>query len=374
MLLNDGNIQYIFCFSNERGFFHGVHHDFKFTLAGVQKGPQSDGFWSVFRFNPRVAVKPDELADFLGKAANLIYVRRDSLAKFSPDSLSIMEFQTRRDYEVVEKIFDEKPFLGNSIEGSWNVRLNNEFHFTNDRHLLNQRRQGVPFYEGKMIHQYDAFYDEPQFWISPNEISKLPQSMQEQLSTYRVVHRRISNISNERTLIAAIVPQHTACEVNATVALIDDSRDESIKLFVCALFNSFVLDFVIRFRVSKTLNMFYVQQLPMPRLSPGNPYFDAIVPRAARLTCTRLEFADLWQSVMGEPWDETCGATDPAERQWLRDEIDALVAHLYGLSREDFDHILGTFPLVFPDTAEGQTKRHALLAVYDQWAGKLKPV
>lgn len=28
----------------------------------------------------------------------------------------------------------------------------------------------------------------------------------------------------------------------------------------------------------------------------------------------------------------------------------AYVAHLYGLSRSDFDHILGTFPLVFPDT------------------------
>jgi hypothetical protein len=76
---------------------------------------------------------------------------------------------------------------------------------------------------------------------------------------------------------------------------------------------------------------------------------------------------------MGEPWDESCGATDPAERQRLRDEIDAIVAHLYGLSHEDFDHILGTFPLVFPDTDEGRAKRSTLLAVYEQWAGKLKP-
>ena len=132
-----------------------------------------------------------------------------------------------------------------------------------------------------------------------------------------------------------------------------------------------VLDHVIRYKVSTTLNMFYLQQLPLPRLSPGNPYFDAIVPRAARLTCTRAEFADLWQSVMGDTWDESKGATDPAERQQLRNEIDAIVAHLYGLSREDFDHILGTFALVFPDTAEGQAKRSALLAVYEAWAGKL---
>jgi len=95
------------------------------------------------------------------------------------------------------------------------------------------------------------------------------------------------------------------------------------------------------------------------------------VPRAARLTCTRAEFADLWREVMGSAWDESCGATDPAERQRLRDEIDALVAHLYGLSRADFDHILGTFPLVFPNTDEGWRKRESLLDVYDAWAGRL---
>ena len=131
------------------------------------------------------------------------------------------------------------------------------------------------------------------------------------------------------------------------------------------MLNSFVLDFVIRYKISTTLNMFYLYQLPLPRLNPGDPYFDAIVPRAARLTCTRAEFADLWREVMGSDWNEASGATDPAERQRLRDEIDALVAHLYGLSRDEFDHILGTFPLVFPDTDTGRERRAALLAVYD---------
>jgi len=47
-------------------------------------------------------------------------------------------------------------------------------------------------------------------------------------------------------------------------------------------------------------------------------------------------------------------------------------SHRYGLSRADFDHILGTFPLVFPDTPEGWAKREALLDVYDEWAGRLE--
>jgi hypothetical protein len=100
--------------------------------------------------------------------------------------------------------------------------------------------------------------------------------------------------------------------------------------------------------------------------SSAKQWMCCIVPRAARLTCTRAEFADLWREDTGEDWNESSGATDPAERQRLRDEIDAIVAHLYGLSRADFDHILGTFPLVFPDDDAGRRKRAALLDVYEE--------
>ena len=62
-----------------------------------------------------------------------------------------------------KRIFERLPLMGEEVPSSWNVKLNNEFHFTNDRQLLNQRKQGIPFYEGKMIHQYDAFYAVPQF-------------------------------------------------------------------------------------------------------------------------------------------------------------------------------------------------------------------
>jgi hypothetical protein len=55
-------------------------------------------------------------------------------------------------------------------------------------------------------------------------------------------------------------------------------------------------------------------------------------------------------------------------RQQLRHELDVLVAHLYGLSRAEFAHILGAFPLVLPDDAQGRAKRAALLAVYDRIA------
>jgi len=40
------------------------------------------------------------------------------------------------------------------------------------------------------------------------------------------------------------------------------------------------------------------------------------------------------------------GATEPEERARLRAELDGLIAHLYGLSEEEFTHVLAGFPLV----------------------------
>jgi len=377
MLLNEGNIQYIYSFSNERFFFPGVHHDFKFALLGAQKGPQSDGFWAAFRFNPRVAVAPEELPRFLADPVNLIYMRWRSLVRFSPDSLSVMEFQTLRDYELAERIYDNWPLLGEEVPDTWNIRFTREFDITNDRGLFNATKQGLPLYEGKLFHQFDSFYAEPSYWLLEEparerliEKYRTNESDLDYLKP-RLAFRGISNRSNERTLIAAILPPRVFSEGRTATTVIQQNTTIIEQLFVASCLNSFVLDWVLRHKVAKNINMFFLYQLPLPRLTSGTPYFDAIVPRAARLTCTRDEFADLWHDVTGEDWNDSSGATDSVERQRLRNEIDAIVAHLYGLGRSDFDHILGTFPLVFPDTPEGWAKREALLDVYDEWAGRL---
>ena len=92
------------------------------------------------------------------------------------------------------------------------------------------------------------------------------------------------------------------------------------------------------------------------------------------LTCTTTAFAALWQRVSGTAWSPEVAAVDPAERSTLRRELDALVAHLYGLSRAEFDHILRTFPLVFPSSPpneeEGERLRERQLAVFEQMAGE----
>ena len=64
----------------------------------------------------------------------------------------------------------------------------------------------------------------------------------------------------------------------------------------------------------------------------------------------RQRLAESAKSLTPE-WTAECGVhdrlpdrRDTGDRAQLRAEIDAYVAHLYGLSRDDFSYILDTFP------------------------------
>lgn len=128
------------------------------------------------------------------------------------------------------------------------------------------------------------------------------------------------------------------------------------------LFDSFifVLDFYTRQMVSANINMFYIYQLPVPRLTKGDRHFTEIVQRTAKLICTTPEFDELAQEVgLGSHQQ---GVTDETERAKLRAELDGMIAHLYGLTEEEFAYILTTFPLV------ADTVKQAALETYRTFA------
>jgi hypothetical protein len=419
MLLDQGHIQYLFSFSNEKFFFPNVHHSFKFTMLGAQKGMFGNHFPAVFLFDPRVAIAPSEMNNVLDEAENLVYIPRDSIARFSPDSLSIMEFSNQRDVQLASKIYNAHPFLGEENQQGWNIRLAREFDMTNDSDLfqtdLTQLEDLFPVYEGRMIDQYDH---RKAYWVkgrgrtaiweystSPDRFAAdYPWRAQYYIDHQVAIRRQqelyggpiwrigicdVTSSVTVRSVLAAILPKEVGVgnSVNTVVVVSPEGKAElNALVYLLTILNSFVFDYIMRFKIKLHLNQFILSQGPVPRLQSGNRFFDALVPRAARLTCTTPHFADLWQSVMGTPWEPPSGVTDPAARQRLRDEIDALVAHLYGLSRDDFAHILGTFPLVFPpvakvdqwtldqdaiasdDAGTMNPKLYTLLKVYDEFA------
>ena len=92
------------------------------------------------------------------------------------------------------------------------------------------------------------------------------------------------------------------------------------------------------------MNMFYVYQTPVPRLTQGDRFFDSIVRRAAQLVCTAPEFDDLAAEVgLGSHHN---GVADTVGRAELRAELDGIIAHIYGLTEDEFAYVLSTFPLV----------------------------
>src|SRR5205085_3618029 len=95
--------------------------------------------------------------------------------------------------------------------------------------------------------------------------------------------------------------------------------DDAQLLFVAAILNSFIADYFIGQKISANLNMFYIYQLPVPRLTGQDDVFKMVVERAARLVCTTPEYQALWETVMpGCSWTPGVVAIDPAERARLR--------------------------------------------------------
>lgn len=363
LLFTQGRISGLFCFENRKGIFENVDSRFKFVVLTFEKGGSTEKFPSAFMRHD-VA----ELGHFPKQGALPLSV--DLIRRLSPDSLSIMEFKTDLDVVIAEKML-KSPLLGSDVNNSWKFELANEFHMRNDSHLFrtSEGKNCPPLFTGKMFWQFSLTSEHSGYWIDEREGRRALLGSEKDVGQkldyqcYRWVHRRIASNTNERTLITTISPRKVFTEVNSTVAkVIETGITNAEMLFLCAMTNSFSVDWFLRAKVSTTLNMFYIYQLPVPRLTEADAAFRPIMERAARLICTTSEFDDLAREVgLGS---HKKGATAPEERARLRAELDGLIAHLYGLTEMEFSHVLATFPLV------GQSVKDAALDAYRAFAPK----
>ena len=201
-----------------------------------------------------------------------------------------------------------------------------------------------------MIHQYDAGFANPRYYVdeAQGREALTKRGMEDtgqpyDYQSYRLGFRDIAASTNERTFISAIVPPQAFHGNKVPTVKVFDSEgkrliSDATQLYLCAVWNSFTLDWLLRKQVTTTVNFFYVYQLPVPRLAGGHPTFDRLAELAARLVCTTPAF-DALAVEMGIG-DHTEGATDPDERAAIRAEIDARVALLYGLTETEFEHVL----------------------------------
>ena len=200
-----------------------------------------------------------------------------------------------------------------------------------------------------MIHQFTHLFAEPKYWVDEKEARQallgrkgIDEGQKLDYQNYRFAYRAIARNTDARSLIGTLIPSNVFCGNSLNVA--PPKQGNQVTLFICAVLNGFCVDFALRQMVSANINMFYIYQLPVPRLGVGDKYFNEIVERAAKLICTTPEFDELAQEVgLGS---HKRGVTNEVERGKLRAELDGMIAHLYGLTEEEFAYILTTFPIV----------------------------
>ncbi|HDR9355903.1 TPA: N-6 DNA methylase [Burkholderia vietnamiensis] len=158
--------------------------------------------------------------------------------------------------------------------------------------------------------------------------------------------RDITNATNERTVIASVVPR-AGVGNNMPLMLFDSSRSGGVLAALLGNLCSLTFDFVARHKVGGIhLNFFIYKQLPV--LSPDRyppAALDFIVPRVLELTYTAHDLKSWAEHLAaydprpaaehGQPF-----AWKPERRAQLRAELDAYYARLYGLTRDELLYIL----------------------------------
>jgi len=351
--------------------FPDVDSRFKFGFLKIIKGvptPKAHAFDARFYLH--------DPADVSGPA---IRYSVELMRRFSPENLSLMEFRTERDYELCAKIRAEHPLLS---EHGYQFRR--ELHPADDVALLHQRGPAklaagqLPVFEGKMVFQYEDGFAPGIYYGVEKEVHEellrkeiyrvaqfvrqtkaktlegkpVPQSKDELLSALekvfaerqcsldyeqrRLVFRRVGSSTNERTIIAAIVPKRvflldtlsylipSSYEIGAKGRLQQHQQEEGEKHALAALLNSLVLNYYIRNKMSATVNMFYVYELPIPKLADK----------------LRAKLAAAAEKLLASPHDTK-----------ERARLEVLVAReVYGLDAGDWEHLTGTFTYGSGDT------------------------
>jgi len=123
--------EWLFGFENRLGIF-AIHKSFKFNPAILQKGGTTVSLHTAFMRR--------ELEDWERAEELAVPYTRAQVQRFSPTSLSILEIQSLRDLEVVERIYSDGILLGShDSNGPGMLYAQGEFNMTSDSRLFPPR-------------------------------------------------------------------------------------------------------------------------------------------------------------------------------------------------------------------------------------------
>ena len=383
-----GRVGGLFDFENKKIFFKDIHASFKFCalILGGKKRRFKKTECAFFLHDTKTITDKD----------HCFQLTSSDFSRVNPNTGTAPVFRRRRDAEITRGIYERHPVLVDRSGGgeckTWLVKYTTMFHMTNDSNLFrtaeqldaegfypvdgNRWKKGeelyLPLYQGRMIHQFDHransvrfnpesthnpylseevteaqhaapdFLPQTQYWVPAHNVEEaLPQSR-----GYTLGFRDIARPTDARTVIASMVPY---AGVGNKVPLLVEGDNEAATYLVANL-NSVCLDFVARQKIHGTsLNWFIVEQLPIISPTDYDRSFgvttarDLVRDHVLRLTYTAHDMAPFARDL---GYDGVALLWDGEERRHLRARLDALYFHLYGLSRDDAEYVLDTFPIV----------------------------
>lgn len=108
-----------------------IYYRFKFAVLVIEKGTKTDSVKARFgRYKVR---------DWEEVEKDYLELPVTAINRFSPKSRAILEPRTRRDLEILEKVYDGSVLLGDQSPEGWQIQYAREFDMTNDSELFPPR-------------------------------------------------------------------------------------------------------------------------------------------------------------------------------------------------------------------------------------------
>jgi methylase of polypeptide subunit release factors len=367
-LFEHWELTHVLGFINTSGeWFPTVHRDMSFSVYAARKGGHTEMFNVAFGLASAADLKR-------AMAGEMSLISVAAVREQSPQSLAIPEVADAADAALATRLATRWPPFGDSGTGGPYRHYQREIDLGTDRDLFGDYAEGLPLYEGRMVGQFDhrakayrsgrgraAVWEDLDFgspekaivpqWRLPER--NIPNKVGDRVWRYRVGWCDVTGARNERSLVAALIPPGVICG-HSLPTFIFSPPDEWAYMLWLAVANSFVMDYLVRKRVTLHVALAILDGLPFPRLPVDDPTMTRLGKLALRLTCTGPEMTPYWNAMAAHGWGDPVpeGATppgynDPKKRPAARAEIDAIVGRdLFGLTRVELSAILDTFPVL----------------------------
>lgn len=280
------------------------------------------------------------------------------------ESVSLPIFHSADSITVFEKMrkFED---LGSDVMDSWLVRPYSEFHATNDGPKKNKvfeldydscPEEYWPVFKGSSFNIWEPdtkeYFGGADSKLALNVIQQkrkrgssfieFDRSILEDVNTIpalypRIAFRQVTNRTNSRTIVTALVPPKVFL-TNAAPYFLWPRGSEKDQAYLLGVLSSVVFDWYARLFIEKNVNLFLINCLPVPRLDSENPFYKKLVELSGRLASVDERYS-AWAKKVGVAY----GYLEEDEKNQMMHELDAVVAHLYKLSENDVEHIFETF-------------------------------